>query len=140
MRIDNQDIARMARQLRDEQNSQQHVRPWSRKRRPALPAWLVAVPAAAIVGFVLGLWTNAHTQSGAPLMALTDTVYINVKDAPDTVRAAETAELAQSTPASSTLRTSGRKADSRSASRRHDVPTGQPIQSDHIRYDLLVKN
>ena len=140
MKIDNQDIARMARQLRDEQNSQLHVRPWSRKRRPSVPAWLVAVPAAAIVGFVLGLWTNAHTQSGAPLMALTDTVYINVKDAPDTVRATETVELAQPTPAYSTIKKSGRKALSRTASRRHDIPTGQPIQSDHIRYDLLVKN
>ena len=51
MKIDSQDIIRTAQQLCDEENKQLHVRPWNRSRHFHVPAWLVALPAAAIVGF-----------------------------------------------------------------------------------------
>ena len=78
MKIDNQDIIRTARQLRDEENAELHVSPWNRHRHFHVPTWLVAIPAAAIIGFVLGLWTQANSHSDVPLTALVDTVYIKV--------------------------------------------------------------
>ncbi|MBQ7571516.1 MAG: hypothetical protein IJT19_04685, partial [Bacteroidaceae bacterium] len=78
MKIDNQDIIRTARQLRDEENAELHVSPWNRHRHFHVPTWLVAIPAAAIIGFVLGLWTQANSHRDVPLTALVDTVYIKV--------------------------------------------------------------
>ena len=78
MKIDNQDIIRTARQLRDKENEQLHVSPWNHHRHFHVPTWLVAIPAAAIIGFVLGLWTQANTNSDTSLTALVDTVYIKV--------------------------------------------------------------
>jgi hypothetical protein len=151
MKIDQQDIIDTARQLRDEENDQLHVRPWSRHRRSHIPTWLVAVPAAAIIGFIIGLWTKDSIQSGSPLTALADTVYIEVPapqppqdsivqeaipavtTSPITTPTASMSQSAVSNPSPRQVRQS-------SAPTTPQQPVGRPVTDDHIRYDLLVRN
>ena len=135
MKIEDKDIIRAAQQLRDEQNVQLHVRPWSRHSHFNIPAWLVAVPAAAIIGFMLGIWTNSSNTQDAPLTALVDTVYIKVPEKvvePDTMVQTATKQQVSSDV----------KPISTSSAFRHIRPTavGRSIADDKIRYDLLVKN
>ena len=139
MKINNQDIIRTACQLRDEENAELHVSPWNRHSHFHVPTWLVAIPAAAIIGFVLGLWTQANTNSETPLTALVDTVYIKVptpQPQQDTV--------AQAIPATSTSTVTkpAPKQTVRSASSSYPTQEeyGRPVADDHIRYDLLVRN
>ena len=139
MKIDNQDIIRTARQLRDEENAELHVSPWNHHRHFHVPTWLVAIPAAAIIGFVLGLWTQANTNSDTPQTALVDTVYIKVPTPQSQQDSVVQAIPAASTPAVTktsprkTVRTTSPSAPSRKA-------VGRPVADDHIRYDLLVRN
>lgn len=136
MRIDNQDIARMARELCEEENSQLHVRRWGHRRHFTLPAWLAAVPAAAIVGFLLGLWTNSRLTTGGPLTAMTDTVYVTVREPVPTVDT-----VYMPTPPSSPSAQPASKSSRRATTTSHQSPsTGHSMANDHIRYDLLVKN
>ena len=139
MKIDNQDILRTARQLRDEENAELHVSPWNRHRRFRVPTWLVAIPAAAIIGFLLGLWTQANSNSDTSLTALVDTVYIRVPE-----HLPQQDSTAQAIPATSTsavtkpslrqtVRTTSVSAPTRKA-------VGRPVVDDNIRYDLLVRN
>ena len=139
MKINNQDIIRTARQLRDEENAELHVSPWNRHRHFHVPTWLVAIPAAAIIGFVLGLWTQANSHSDVPLTALVDTVYIKVPSpqpqqdsvvhvVPDT-----STHAAKPDPKQKTVRTA-------SSANPTQKEYGRPVADDHIRYDLLVKN
>ncbi|MBR6141860.1 MAG: hypothetical protein IKQ37_08905 [Bacteroidaceae bacterium] len=123
MKTTDLDIIRTARQLRDEENKQLHIRPW---RTSTFPTWLVATPAAAIVGFVFGLWTQAHIQTDTPLTALVDTVYIKVPmpQQQQQTTVAEAIPAAQShTPKQAT---------------RPQPTLGHPASDDNIRYDLLV--
>ncbi len=131
MRINDQDIARMAQELRDEDNYRLNVRRWSRHRRFQFPTWLAAIPAAVIVGFLLGIWTNGQTMTEMPKMAIVDTVYIKVPVSLDT---------AQSVAASLMSPPVSRARGSRPVGQPRATPTGLPMQSDQIRYDLLVKN
>ena len=135
MRIDSNDIARAARQLRDEENKQLHVRPWSRHKHFRFPAWLAAIPAAVVAGFFIGLWTQAYKQSKTPLTALVDTIYIEVPEpAPPRQEPAAQAIPAVSNPA---------KGQAVRPSAAHPHPrqsVGRPASDDHIRYDLLVRN
>lgn len=135
MRIDNQDIVRTARELRDKENEQLHIRPWSRHRHFHVPAWLAAIPAAVIVGFFLGIWTQADKQNKTPLTALVDTIYIEVP----------TPERPQQKPALQAIPAASKPVP------RHIVRTptsprplqpalGRPLANDNIRYDLLVRN
>ena len=132
MKTDNEHIARMARQLRDEENSQLHVRPWNRHRF-RIPSWLMAIPAAAIIGFFFGLWTSNKSATIEPLTALVDTVYIT-KEVPAKTDTSITITPTAEQPSVRTVTVS------RPARHTRTVPTGQPIESDRIRYDLLVKN
>ena len=148
MKINDQDIARVAQELRDEENEQLHVRPWIKDEKlervkgekakshssssiqpfnfSTFAKWVVAVPAAAFVGFVLGLWTQAYKQSDAPLTALVDTIFIEVPtpfvgtnhDAP-AAPSATSAPVPKQTP-------------------RAKQALGRPASDDCIRYDLLV--
>ena len=148
MKIDNQDIIRMARQLRDEENAQLHVRPWHRHRRFRIPTWLVAIP-AAFIGFALGIWTQSRTQSDAPHTALVDTVYIKVPAPQDSSAAAP---LPSARPLGDACyqrdarrgKATGRRVNGNgfSGSRQSTLqPTvGRSLADDHIRYDLLVRN
>ena len=139
MKIDNQDIIRTARQLRDEENAELHVSPWNRHRHFHVPTWLVAIPAAAIIGFVLGLWTQANSHSDVPLTALVDTVYIKVpspqpqQDSAVQVFPATSTHAAKPDPKQKTVRTA-------SSANPMQKEYGRPVADDHIRYDLLVKN
>ena len=139
MKIDNQDIIRTARQLRDEENAELHVSPWNRHHHFHVPTWLVAIPAAAIVGFVLGLWTQANSNSDTPLTALVDTVYIKVPTPQP-----QQDSVAQAIPATTTSSVSNqdtkRSVRTSSAHHRMQQTVGRPVADDHIRYDLLVKN
>ena len=139
MKIDNQDIIRTARQLRDEENAELHVSPWNRHRHFHVPTWLVAIPAAAIIGFVLGLWTQANSHSDVPLTALVDTVYIKVSEPKpqqdsvvQTIPAASAPVVTKKVP-KQTVRTA-------SSANPTQKGYGRPVADDHIRYDLLVKN
>ena len=131
MRITDQDIIRTARQLRDEGNEQLHVRPVFNRSKTwhHIPAWIVAIPAAAFVGFLIGVWTNGNTQDSTPLTAIADTVYI-IKDLPvhtDTTTYTPPQQAPATTKAPMVRR-------SRHASQ------GRPVAEDKIRYDLLVRN
>ena len=139
MKIDNQDIIRTARQLRDEENAELHVSPWNHHRHFHVPTWLMAIPAAAIIGFVLGLWTQANTNSDTPLTALVDTVYIKVPTPQPQQDSVVQAIPAASTPA--VTKTSPRKTvRTTSPSVPSQKTVGRPVADDHIRYDLLVRN
>ena len=139
MKIDNQDIIRTARQLRDEENAELHVSPWNHHRHFHVPTWLVAIPAAAIIGFVLGLWTQANSHSDVPLTALVDTVYIKVpssqpqQDSVVQVVPATSTHAAKPDPKQKTVRTAA-------SANPTQKEYGRPVADDHIRYDLLVKN
>lgn len=139
MKIDNQDIIRTARQLRDEENTELHVSPWNRHRHFHVPTWLVAIPAAAIIGFVFGLWTQANSHNEPPLTALVDTVYIKVPmpqpqqdSVIQSVPAALTPAAAESGPSQTVHRAS--------SANHSQNKYGRPVADDHIRYDLLVRN
>ena len=140
MKIDNQDIIRTAQQLRDEDNQQLHVSPWNRHRRFRIPNWIVAIPAAAIIGFVLGIWTQADSKGDSTLTALVDTVYIKVPVTPssqDSVIPSHTATAQKpvvSTPVTKPT------ASTPSSKDRLLPSSGRSVADDHIRYDLLVKN
>ena len=139
MKIDNQDIIRTARQLRDKENEQLHVSPWNHHRHFHVPTWLVAIPAAAIIGFVLGLWTQANTNSDTSLTALVDTVYIKVPTPQP-----QQDSVAQAIPTSSiptvTKPSPRQTVRTTSTSNPTQKEYGRPVADDHIRYDLLVKN
>ena len=158
MKVTEQDIIRTARQLRDEENEQLNVQPWNSHRSrgfrsrgfrsrgfrsrgfaiPTIPAWLVAIPAAAIIGFVFGFWTKSTCQLDAPLTALVDTVYIKVHDPQprqDTI--AQVIPAVQSSTPRPATRSRGFAIP---ASSRPQPTLGRPVSDDHIRYDLLVRN
>ena len=139
MKIDNQDIIRKARQLRDEENEQLHVSPWSHHRHFHVPTWLVVIPAAAIIGFVLGLWTQTNSNSDTPLTALVDTVYIKVPIAQPQQDSVAHAISATSTPIAA-KKTLKQTVHSVSSANPMEKKYGRPVADDHIRYDLLVKN
>ena len=139
MKIDNQDIIRTARQLRDKENAELHVSPWNRHRHFHVPTWLAAIPAAAIIGFVLGLWTQANNNSDIPLTALVDTVYIKV---PTPQPQQDSVAQAISDTSTSTVTKSSPRQTVRTTTASATSPkvVGRPVADDHIRYDLLVKN
>lgn len=136
MKITDQDIARAARQLRDEENEKLNVRPWSSNAKKRRPLWY-ALPAAAVVGFVLGYLTpRTDAPEKSPLTALVDTVYIKVHELKeDTLPRPE--ELISPRTETPVKKAKGAV----SPSRKHPAPaTGIPVADDKIRYDLLVLN
>ena len=93
----------------------------------------------AIIGFVLGIWTQANANSDTPLTAFVDTIYIKVPTPQPQQDSVVQAVPAASTP---TVTKSGPKQVVRttSASTPSRKTVGCPVTDDHIRYDLLVKN
>ena len=138
MRIDNQNIIRAAQQLRDEANESLNVRPWNRHHSHfRVPAWLVAIPAAVLVGFVLGIWTQRKEQTDAPLTALVDTVYIKVHESQLASDSITPAAIVQSPTVSHPSKIERPAAENKPSVRQ---TVGRSVADDHIRYDLLVKN
>ena len=140
MKIDNQDIIRTAQQLRDEDNQQLHVSPWNRQHNHFhVPAWLVAIPAAAIIGFVLGLWTQNQSNDNVPLTALVDTVYIKVPEQqPKQDSVIQAIPVAQTPVASKPVVRSAVRTSKNNS--RQQTTVGRSVAEDQIRYDLLVIN
>ncbi len=164
MKITDQDIVRVTQELRDEENNQMTVRPWAKgekvKRlkgeknsshsstfRPfnlsTFPKWLVAVPAAAIIGFVFGFWTQAQTKTDTPLAALVDTIYIKVPvpQQPQQPKPDAVAEAAPNVSKPAQKQDQSRPVSTK-ASHRSSLAgsVGRPACDDNIRYDLLVCN
>lgn len=137
MKINDKDIARMARRMRDEENGSLHVRRWRRNRK-SMPQWLVALPAAAVIGFLAGFFTGSKSEPEdmRMLSQRIDTLYIT-----------QQAEKPESTD-SGTLKNTGlaieTKSNSPGTSARRDSSskskyvTGLPASKDGIRYDMLV--
>jgi hypothetical protein len=135
MKISNQDIVSAAQELRDEENQQLDVRPWNHHRHFRFPAWLAAIPAAAIIGFFFGVWTNSQTKPEQPLAALVDTVYVTVKETPNTP------DTMQSVSTSAPTQSENRHVRcAKRCQQKQGNLIGQSILNDKIRYDLLVKN
>lgn len=130
MKITDQDIIRTAQQLRDEENDQLRVTHWHRQHRFRVPSWLVAIPAAVFLGFLLGIWFDGETKSNMPLTAMTDTVYVKV-----TEPSVSTDTITHAAPRPVNVRT---KASKVKRSSHHS--SGQSLAEDKIRYDLLVQN
>jgi hypothetical protein len=135
MNITDQDIIRTAQQLRDEENEQLHVRPEFNRTRPwrHIPSWLIAIPAAAIVGFFMGIWTES-SQNDAPLTARTDTVYVQVPIQQPPKEPTPLPNPNEHTTAPTQTVHKSVVAQSPQAS------LGHSIADDNIRYDLLVRN
>lgn len=76
--MSNDDIIAIARRIREEDNSQLHVRPWKSSRRRI--AWYIALPAASVISFVLGYCLRPTTKADTPhdltAQTTTDTVYL----------------------------------------------------------------
>lgn len=136
MNITDQDIIRTARQLRDEENEQLRVRSEFNRTRPwqHVPKWLVAIPAAAIVGFFVGIWTES-LQNDAPLMARVDTVYVQMPTPQPTER-----DSVHQPIQSMHVHVSNNTAHSSSTPRSTSPSHGRSVVEDNIRYDLLVMN
>lgn len=129
MKITNQTIIDTARRQREADMNGLSPRPWRRQhRRPAVPAWLVALPAAAVAGFLFGLSVRQPDGDATPLTAKADTIYITrevpVAQRPDTVvRYVERP----------------RRASRQVASRQAEPPaTGRSVAEDNIDYSMLV--
>ena len=144
MRVNDQEIARMARQLTDEENALLHVRPWSRKRHLHIPAWVAAVPAAAVVGFLFGFWMKGNTPADHPLTAVVDTVYITEKDTSTHATDVQVASANNVVASAAEKKPSVPDARPRHVDHRpqqeNTITVGQPMAEDRIRYDLLVRN
>jgi len=136
MNITDQDIIRTARQLRDEENEQLSVRSEFNRTRPwhRIPTWLVAIPAAAVVGFFVGIWTE-NSQNDAPLTARVDTVYVQMP-APQPTEGDSVCQ-----PIHTTRVSVSNNSIQSSSTQRCSVPShGRSVAEDNIRYDLLVMN
>lgn len=134
--IKDQDIIRTAKDLREEQNAQLHVRQWSRQKRSHYVSWLTAIPAAAIIGFLFGIWTSTATQDDTPMTAMVDTVYVKVPSTPTNRDTVKQTEISRTTPVTQQKKVSAVKQRRNSKT----SPAGRSMADDQIRYDLLVRN
>lgn len=137
MKLDNQQIIDAARRQRDLDTSSMNVQPWTRHRKSfQVPTWLVALPAAAIVGFLFGLFVHKSlSDDTSKLMTAADTVYVTrqvmVPQTPDTV--IRYVERPIITKANKTTH-------SNTASLSDAAPpiAGHSIDQDNIDYSMLV--
>ena len=119
MKIDEQEIMQSAKRLSEKENSMLCVKPW-RRRRMSVPGWLVFVPAAAIIGFVFGIFVGEKQSPAAmPVMAKADTVYIKQLE-----RVTEYDTIYRTLPSET------KKKDTKRS--------GMPVSKDNIPYHLLV--
>ena len=114
--LSNEDIITIARDIREEDNAQLHVRPWKSSRNST--AWYIAIPAAACDPQGL----TAHTT--------TDTVYVH-EVVHDTIY--------QTTDVHRPVRPRPITASTQSPSK-EPRKIGVSVLEDNIRYDLLASN
>lgn len=137
MKLDNQQIIEAARRQRDLDISSMNVQPWMTSRRHfQVPTWLVALPAAAIVGFLFGIFVHrSFSDEESQLTAAADTVYVTrqvmVPQTPDTV--IRYVERPIVTKTSKTIRPV-----TASISDAGTAITGRSIDQDDIDYKMLV--
>lgn len=137
MKINDKEIARMARRMRDEENGSLHVRRWRRNRR-SMPQWLVALPAAAVIGFLAGFFTGSKSEPEdmRMLSQRIDTLYITRQaEKPET---ADSGTLKATGLAIEAKNTEPRTRARRDSSSKSKYVTGVPASRDGIRYDMLV--
>ena len=137
MKLDNQQIIDAARRQRDLDTSSMNVKPWAtRRQRFQVPAWLIALPAAAIVGFFFGLFVhNPFSDEAGQFMAAVDTVYVTrqvmVPQTPDTVvRYVERPKVTKTVKAAKPVVVTASVASAQ--------VTGRSIDQDDIDYTMLV--
>ena len=126
--MSNDDIIAIARSIREEDNSQLHVRPWKSSRRRI--AWYIALPAACVVSFVLGycLRPASNTETPHDLTAQTaDTIYLR-EVMHDTVYLTTSHDALH--PHSTSKPSQPANGESRKI--------GVSVLEDNIRYDLLA--
>lgn len=127
--ISNDDIIAIARSIREEDNSQLHVRPWKSSRRRI--AWYVALPAACVISFILGycLRPTPHADTPHDLTAqiATDTIYLRevVHDTVYQTTSHDALHLHSTSTSSQPTNKEPRK-------------IGISVLEDNIRYDLLA--
>ena len=127
--MSNDDIIAIARSIREEDNSQLHVRPWKSSRRRI--AWYIALPAACVVSFIFGycLRPTPHVDTPHDLTAqtITDTIYLR-EVVHDTVyrTTSHDALLLHSTSTSTP------------SANEEPRKIGVSVLEDNIRYDLLA--
>jgi hypothetical protein len=127
--MSNDDIIAIARSIREEDNSQLHVRPWKSSRRRI--AWYVALPAACVISFILGycLRPTPHADTPHELTAqtATDTVYLRevVYDTVYQTTSHDALHLHSTSTSSQPTNKEPRK-------------IGISVLEDNIRYDLLA--
>lgn len=134
--LSNDDIIAAARQLRQEQNDRMHIRPWKRQSRWG---WYVAIPAACLAGFALGLYLRPSAETPASELAktivVTDTVTVH-EVVHDTVY--------QVKPVSQPItphQLAKRSTPSQKTEKQPETePVGVSMLDDGIRYDLLASN
>ncbi len=131
--VKDQDIIRAARQLRDEENEKLRVRRWQRGNHSRFQGWLTAVPAAAIIGFLLGIWTSSASHDDNNMTALVDTVYVKVHDTQTNTDTIRQVSEPQSKPVKQSKKSVAKQ-------KPRNIPTGHSMADDKIRYDLLVRN
>lgn len=143
MKIDHQTIINAARRQREQDETTIDVPRWRTARRHplAVPAWLVALPAAAVAGFLFGLFVRQPLSSDQPLTALVDTIYVtrevpaNAAEPPSRLPQKE-----EQTPP--TVVKSSKPARKASPVREDrveaDAPTGRNVSEDGINYSMLV--
>ena len=137
MKLDNQQIIDSARRQRDLDTSSMNVQPWMRHRKSIqVPTWLAALPAAAIVGFLFGLFVHkSFSGDTSKLMAAADTVFVTrqvmVPQTPDTI--IRYVECPIITKANKTIHS-----NTASLSDGDTAITGHSIDQDNIDYSMLV--
>ena len=132
--LSNDDLIAAARQLRQEENDRLHIRPWKRQSHWG---WYVAIPAACLVGFAMGVFLQPSAEEPAQALAktvvVTDTVLVR-EVVHDTVYQVKPV----SQPVTSLQLTQKQIASRNGEGKKENV--GVSVLYDGIRYDLLASN
>lgn len=128
--LSNEDIIAAACHIREEENAQLHVRPWKSRSRIA---WYVAIPAACIVGFVLGycLQPSATGEVSQGLAyTTTDTIYVHEVVHDTIYQTTDVHHPVRPRPITASAQPSSSK----------PRKIGVSVLEDGIRYDLLASS
>ncbi len=138
MKITENDIISKVKELRDMENKSMKPQRWNSATPQFMKYWLLSLPAATFIGFLLGVYTKANVTDVGTMLARADTVYVE-KTKNSTVKENETEENQVSilTPADDNEGRSKKQQKSKYSA--NQLLSGKPMTEDHIRYDLLIK-